>query len=265
MSEARTGQVSTAAAELYERFFVPALFGQWPARLLDRAGVRVGDTVLDLGCGTGVLARAALGRLGATGAVVGVDPNAGMLAVARRTAPEVTWLAGSAERLPLEANSVDVVASQFALMFFADRQAAAREVRRVLRPGGRVVLATWAELDASPGYAAMVALLRRVVGDSPAEALLAPFGVGTEAALQEIVEPAFPGVQVETWEGTARFPSLQAWLTTDVKAWTLDEMITDRQFTELLREAPEALARFCADDGSVAFPAPAVVAIASAD
>ncbi len=263
MGEASTGQVSTAAAELYEWFFVPALFGQWPSRLLDRAGVRPGDTVLDIGCGTGVLARTALARVGAQGRVVGVDPNAGMLAVARRTAPEVTWVDGSAERLPFEAGSVDVVVSQFALMFFSDRELAVREMHRVLRPGGRVVLATWAELDASPGYAAMVALLRRVVGDPPADALLAPFGVGTEAALRILAEPVFPGIQVETWEGTARFPSLEAWLTTDVKAWTLDDLISDAQFDDLLGEVPAALGRFCTPDGRVSFPAPAIVAIAT--
>ena len=265
MSDATTGQVSTAAAELYEEFFVPALFGQWPSRLLDRAGIRRGDTVLDIGCGTGVLARAALARVGAQGEVVGVDPNDGMLAVARRTASEVTWLEGTAERLPLEDGSVDVVASQFALMFLPDTGAAVREMRRVLRPGGRIVLATWADVTASPGYDALVALLRRVVGDEPADALLAPFTVGTETALRAIVEPAFAGVEVDTWDGHARFPSVEAWLTTDIKAWTLEDLITDEQFTELLAQAPHALGQFCGPDGEVAFPAPAVVAVAWKD
>jgi ubiquinone/menaquinone biosynthesis C-methylase UbiE len=59
MNDAMTGQVSPEAAELYERFFVPALFDQWPSQLLDLAGVGVGDRVLDIACGTGVLARAA--------------------------------------------------------------------------------------------------------------------------------------------------------------------------------------------------------------
>ena len=138
MSEATTGQVSTAAAELYERFFVPALFGQWPPRLLDLAEVRPGGTVLDVGCGTGVLARAARDRVGPDGEVVGLDPNDGMLAVARRTASDVTWVEGVAEELPLESDSVDRVLSQFALMFFTDPGRAVGEMRAgaaARRPG----------------------------------------------------------------------------------------------------------------------------------
>ena len=134
-------------------------------------------------------------------------------------------------------------------------------MRRVLRPGGRLVSATWAEVSASPGYDALVALLRRVAGDPAADALLAPFQVGTEAALRDIVAPAFPGVRVQTLEGTARFPSLEAWLTTEVKAWTLDELISDEQFADLLAQAPATFGQFCDPDGSVAFPAPAIVAI----
>jgi len=263
MSEATTGQVSTAAAELYERFFVPALFGQWPARLLDLADVRPGATVLDVGCGTGVLARAARVRVGPDGEVVGIDPNEGMLAVARRTAPDVTWVEGVAEELPLEADGVDRVLCQFALMFFTDEGRAVGEIRRVLRPGGRAVLATWAEVSASPGYDALVTLIRRVAGDEPAEALLAPFRIGTESALQAIVAPALDDVRVETLVGEARFPSLESWLTTEVRAWTLDEMITDDQLDHLLAEAPAALGRFCAPDGTVSFAAPALVATGS--
>ena len=130
-----------------------------------------------------------------------------MLAVARRTAPEVSvGRRQSPSGSRLEADSIDVVVSQFAPMFVGDRELAVREMRRVLRPGGRVVLATWAELDASPGYAAHGRFLRRVVGDPPADALLPPFSVGTEAALRSLAEPVFPAVRRRNLGGDRPLP-----------------------------------------------------------
>jgi len=82
MTDAERGQVNTAAAEIYDAFFVPALFGQFPGQVLDHAKVGAGARVVDIGCGTGIVAIAAHRLVGADGQVVGVDPNEGMLAVA---------------------------------------------------------------------------------------------------------------------------------------------------------------------------------------
>ena len=90
--------------------------------------------MLDVACGTGVLARAVADRVGAKGSVVGLDVNPGMLAVAERLAPSITWRQGRAESLPFEKEDFDAVLSQFALMFFEDQVAALEEMKRVLRP-----------------------------------------------------------------------------------------------------------------------------------
>src|SRR5262245_30686072 len=100
MGEASTGQVTGSAAEVYEAFFVPALFGQWATRLAEAAGLCPGNRVLDVACGTGVLAREAAGRVAPGGSVVGLDRNEGMLAVAAAKAPSIGWRAGRAEALP---------------------------------------------------------------------------------------------------------------------------------------------------------------------
>jgi ubiquinone/menaquinone biosynthesis C-methylase UbiE len=109
------------AANAYEALFVPALFRQWAPRVADAAAIRDGQRVLDVACGTGILAREAESRVGAEGHVVGLDPNPGMLAVAARLAPDVEWREGVAESLPFAGGSFDAVVSQFGLMFFRDR------------------------------------------------------------------------------------------------------------------------------------------------
>ena len=143
METVELGQVSAAAAEVYEAFFVPALFAQFAGPVADAAALGAGQAVLDVACGTGVLARELRRRTGAEGRVVGLDRNAGMLAVARRSAPGIDWREGMAERLPFADGSFDAVVSQFGLMFFEDRRAALAEMWRVVRPGGRLAVAVW--------------------------------------------------------------------------------------------------------------------------
>jgi ubiquinone/menaquinone biosynthesis C-methylase UbiE len=100
-----------AAATAYENLHVPSLFRQWAPRVLDAAGVRSGERVLDVACGTGVLAREATARVGPSGGVAGVDPGAGMLAVAAQLEPGVEWRQGTAEALPYPDDVFDVTAS----------------------------------------------------------------------------------------------------------------------------------------------------------
>ena len=118
MSESIKGQVIASAAEVYEQFFVPALFQQWPPRVAGAAQIRAGQRVLDVACGTGILAREVSERVDPTGPVVGLDINDGMLAVARRKAPEIELRQAPAEALPFPTASFDAVVSQFSLMFF---------------------------------------------------------------------------------------------------------------------------------------------------
>jgi SAM-dependent methyltransferase len=264
MAESQTGQVTRSAAEVYEEFFVPALFLEWAPRVADAAQLAPGQTVLDVACGTGVLAREAARRVGPGGAVTGLDRNEGMLAVARRKAPAIDWRLGRAEALDLADAAMDAVVSQFGLMFFEDRRAALREMWRVVRPGGRIAVAVWAGLDRTPGYAAMAALLQRLFGERAAEALRAPFALGDPEALRAVFARAgIPGIELRTWDGMARFPSIESWVHTDVKGWTLADLIDDAQYGRLLRAAREELTGYVACDGTVAFPSPAHIATAA--
>lgn len=253
-------------AEIYEELFVPALFRQWGDRLADAARIEPGQRVLDVACGTGVLACAAAQRTGPRGSVVGLDPNAEMLAVARAKSHRIEWREGRAESLPFPEHSFDAVVSQFGIMFFEDRVAALREMMRVLRPGGRLAVAVCDAVDRAPGYAALAALLQRLFGDAVANAFRAPFVLGDTQRLLALCEEAgIAGSVVTRHDGTVRFPSIASMISTErACVWTLGGMLDGDQFARLLAEAERELQPFVVAGGSVAFHMPALIIAATA-
>jgi SAM-dependent methyltransferase len=138
-------------SQLYVREIDPR-FAPVVQNVLRRGGLKAGDRVLDLGTGTGSVAIGAAALVGSAGRVTGVDISPDMLALARRRVAEsghsnVDLLEGRAEQLPAEDGSVDVLLSSLSLMYVIDRGVAAREIRRVLRPGARFVAAVWATAE----------------------------------------------------------------------------------------------------------------------
>ncbi|GAB5470081.1 MAG: methyltransferase domain-containing protein [Rhodospirillales bacterium] len=256
--DADSGQVSDSAAEIYDRFFVPALFGAWARPLCRAVDLQAGQRVLDLACGTGATTRAALAAVGPGGAVTGLDRNAGMLEVARARAPTIDWVEGRAETLPFPDAAFDAAICQFGLMFFEDRPAALREMTRVVRPGGGLALTVWDRVETSPGYARMIALLGRLFGARVAKALLAPYLLGDLADLRALqAQVGWQDARIETQDRQARFPSIRDWVTLDVRGWTLSDMIDEAQFALLVESAERELADLAGPDGAVVFPAPA--------
>jgi ubiquinone/menaquinone biosynthesis C-methylase UbiE len=153
------------AAESYERFFVPAIGEPLARDLVRRAALRPGERVLDVGCGTGVVARLAAREVGAAGTVAGLDVNPGMLAVARATPPPgaaIEWHQASAESMPLPDEAFDVALCQLSLQFMPDQPAALREMRRVLAPDGRLLLNVPG--PAGPLFAVLAEAMERHVG-----------------------------------------------------------------------------------------------------
>ena len=149
--------------EIYERHMVPAIFAPWSADLLELVEPQPGERVLDVACGTGIVARNASSMVGATGRVVGIDMNASMLEIARSNYASVEWREGDALAMPFLDQEFDVVVCQQGLQFFPDRSKALREMHRVLVPDGRLGIAVWCSIEASPGYLALAQALERHV------------------------------------------------------------------------------------------------------
>ncbi|HZR26962.1 MAG TPA: methyltransferase domain-containing protein, partial [Vicinamibacterales bacterium] len=95
--------VATAFTEIYERMLVGPLFRPFAERLFDRVGPRGGDSVIDVACGTGIVARIARERLGLAAPIIGIDVAPAMLAVARVVDPSIDWREGNAASLPVAA------------------------------------------------------------------------------------------------------------------------------------------------------------------
>lgn len=255
MAETETFQIPLSAAELYESTFVPAIFAEWAPLLVDAVGLAPGQSILDVACGTGIVARAAADRLGGNGSVTGVDLNEAMLTVARRTRPELDWQQGDAGRLPFADQTYDVVVCQMALMFFPDRRGAIREMARVVTASGTVALAVPASLPSQPAYGPFVDLATRHAGPEAASLLGTYWACGDLDELTALVESA--GLQVvgsRTHLATARFASTDAFVATEVEGSPLVERLSDEEYASIRTGARSVLAPFTTSEGEVEAP-----------
>lgn len=215
MSQHEQWQLRGSAAELYEQYAVRYLLGPWAPGLVDLAALAPGERVLDLACGTGVVARLAAAKVGRTGHVTGLDLNAGMLTVARSMpAPHgtrITWVEGSALALSLPDDSFDVIVCQQGLQFFPDQLAALREMHRVLVPGGRALLSVWK--SAGPYNLAVGEALERDVDAQTAARYRASRMVPNSEELHRLlVDAGFQTVQIRSQLMTIRLPALEAFV-----------------------------------------------------
>ena len=152
-------------ADVYERQLVGPLFRPWAERLLERGALHAGDNVLDVACGTGIVARLARQRVGPAARVVAVDKSAGMLGTARTLDTTIDWREGDALSLPLdESERFDAVFCHQGLQFFADKLTGLREMRRALVPDGRVVLGVWRTADENTLFGALDRVAEQFVG-----------------------------------------------------------------------------------------------------
>ncbi|WP_440770997.1 methyltransferase domain-containing protein [Natronorubrum sp. DTA28] len=255
-------QLEQSASEAYERYLVPPLFAPWAERLLDAADPREGDRLLDVACGTGIVARSAASRVDERGAVVGLDTNEGMLAVAAETTdderrPAIEWRRGDATDLPFPEGRFDVVCCQQALQFVDEPSAALEEMHRVLAPGGRAALSVWRPLEYQPGYVVAADALERHIGDEAGAMMRSPFPAWDGDFLRTLArEAGFDDVSITIEIGTMRYPSVAEFVRREAASSPLAEPIAAAERTvrdELIRAVGDGLDAYTDDEG-VVFP-----------
>lgn len=201
--------------ELYERWLVGPLFVPFAEALVDRLAPAPGDRVVDLACGTGIVARLAHQRLAGQGQVIAVDVSPHMLAVGRAIEPGIDWREGNASALPVDSASVEILFCHQGFQFFPDKLDAAREMRRVLVPDGRLGLATWRPLEESPVFREVDALAERHLGPL----VDSRFGFAVAADIRNVLEEGgFRDVRVETVTRRIRFNDVAVFLQLNANA-----------------------------------------------
>jgi ubiquinone/menaquinone biosynthesis C-methylase UbiE len=265
-------QLEGSAAELYQRYLVPGITAKWADDLVHRARLRGGEEVLDVACGTGVVARLAASKV-APGHVTGLDLNTGMLAVARGVLNDrasVNWMEGSALDLPFPSGHFDVVLCQLGLQFFPDQSRALREMRRVVRERGRIALSVYSPIERTPGANAFVSALDEVLGPEASRIKRGEHSFASPAQLEKLLGDAgFGTVDVQTVVQTIAFPSVLDYvrfqlLATPMTILLKDKIEPERQgiISSVASRATTLSTPAMLDGGKFTFPQEAYVAIA---
>jgi ubiquinone/menaquinone biosynthesis C-methylase UbiE len=194
MTTSTQWQLAHEAAERYERILTPAILGPAARALGEWSALRDGETVLDIGCGTGAAARFAAEKVGLSGRVAGVDINSAMIDVARSLPPvrgaSIEWFENSADDLPFVDHSFDAVLCAQTLQFLSNRRGALAEIYRVLKPGGRATVSTWCDIQDSPYFYALVEAINRHIGSETAQGLKAAFNLTDPDTIRSLLTNA---------------------------------------------------------------------------
>lgn len=244
-------------------------------RLLDLAALAPGQRVLELGAGTGETGRRAAERVAPDGSVVITDPAPGMVEQARARAesvPNVEVAEENAEWIDRPTASFDAVIARWSLMFAYDVGAAVRECRRVLKPGGRLVLATWTTREENAWLGELSEeLLEQGLIDPPDDGpeTPGPFRLGDPDRIRELLEDAgFVAPEVERFPFRAAYRDVEDyWVVHTAMSASAREALerTNDRGRAALRDGLAArLERHAADGGRLELPACALLACAAA-
>jgi SAM-dependent methyltransferase len=228
--------------------------------------------VLDIACGTGIVARSVYDRVNPGGSVAGIDASPQMLSVARQEAKRegrhIEWRQGIAESLPYPQAAFDLAFCQFALMFFENRQAAVSEMFRVLSSGGRALISVFQGIDRHPFYVELDRTIDRALGASGVGGI---FAMGNDSELRSLfVDAGFESISTEQSSMTAIFPEPDSFLAGEIEVDTaaipamqqLDAMARQSLIASIQEEMQGPL-RAVTEDGAVRIPFHITIAVAA--
>jgi len=207
-------QMNTDGPETYERYIVPTWMLDWTEDLLSAGRVGPGKRVLDVACGTGIVARKAAALVGPVGRVAGLDANEGMLNVAGTCARKeglaaVEWHHSDVSCMPFSPGEFDAVLCHQGLQFFPDKIAALKEMARVLVPGGRLALGVWGSTDRCPYVTAVSGVLETYLGTDSTALLRQASSLSDRNTLLGLVrEAGFSDIHLRAETKLSRHPSL---------------------------------------------------------
>jgi ubiquinone/menaquinone biosynthesis C-methylase UbiE len=261
-------QLSGNAPEAYERYIIPALFNTWARDLVETAALQAGERVLDVACGTGVVARVAAPLVGEAGQIVGVDVNEGMLSMARTVPPPlgtaITWQQGDAAALPLPNTAFDVVLCQQGPQYFPQRAAALREMARVLYQG-RLDLSVWRPIERQPFFVALVDAIESHVSTEVGAFQRAAFTLGDADELRRLLMVVgFRTPHLRLVVKLMRAPSLAEYLPGFIAATPMAEAVAamhEAARTAMFQELQSRLRPYV-DDTGLAVPMECHVVVA---
>lgn len=251
-------QMNTDGPETYERYIVPTWMADWASDLIDAGHVGLKKRILDVACGTGIVARKAAGLVGPDGRIAGLDFNEGMLRVARRCAGQegataIEWYQSDVSRMPFFSGEFDTVLCQQGLQFFPDKAAALREMKRVLAPQGTLALSVWGRPEKSPHVLVIFDVFSEYFGEDSTTIFKVACSLSSHEVLKNLVQDAgFSNIHIQSGVKIARHPSLAELLPAYFSALPVAAQIAalpEEERTRMFRSMETKLADWRENDG----------------